>query len=314
MSLASDKLHTDYIAIIANIRSGKAKQIASNIHSIESVLTQHSIQFRYFPTTSLEELENAIAICKKYNTTRYILLGGDGSLHQLINALNRQEISLSAIHICLLPFGTGNDYIRNFRQQNISELINAFIQDKFQKVDIASIDRKNENPRLFVNMLGLGLNSEVLKRMAKYKFLGEISYYIGLIEAFICYKGIQLTLDIDGERQHIQGLIVSIGLGKYAGGNMKLCPNAILDDGFFDINIIPNLSFWKLLRNIHRLQDGSYLKYIPAKSFRAKTIRLISPESLDIEADGEWIEGYQGKINLMKQSLNICGDFIQSST
>jgi diacylglycerol kinase (ATP) len=99
--------------------------------------------------------------------------------------------------------------------------------------------------------------------------------------------------------------LLTVGIGQYAGGNMKLCPEAVLDDGLFDINIIQKVSKKDLILNLYRLRDGSYLKYIDCLSQKAKKIEIMSSNTLTAEADGEFYGTGIASFEIVERKINV---------
>ena len=95
-------------------------------------------------------------------------------------------------------------------------------------------------------------------------------------------------MEIDNE-QVFKGEIFSLNVGicQYNGGGMKQVPNAIPDDGLFDVTLIKKAS--KLLPIVHfnKLYKGTLIDLPFVSAFRGKHIRIRSVEKLYLEADGE---------------------------
>lgn len=234
-----------------------------------------------------------------------VICGGDGSLHHLVNLLIKNHSNnIDEFKIALLPFGTGNDWVRNFSLKPFNHIINKISNNETRKIDIGKIEFANNDKRYFVNLCGVGFNTQVITNVDKFKKLGAISYYLALVYTLIGYKAEKIICEINNTIVDKNVFIASIGIGKFAGGNMKICPDAIIDDGFFDIKIIENTSKWNLIKNLLRLQKGTHLSYLKHLSFSSYKIEFTEPID-KIEADGELIEGKVSKIEIIPKAISF---------
>jgi YegS/Rv2252/BmrU family lipid kinase len=293
------------ITLIANLASNNFRDQNQFDQYVFDQLTKNGFEVSLCQTTSLAELEKAVADSLNLGIKEFVSIGGDGSLHHLVNQLFAQSEDITRIKLAVLPKGTGNDYIRNFNFNSKREIVDALIKENFRPIDVGVLYYENETKH-FINMLGIGFSAAVVEKLGRYKWLGGLSYYIALIDTFFNYKSEKITFEIDGQIFNTDCFQLSVGLGKFAGSNMKLCPSAIVDDGLLDINIIEKVSFWKLIRYIHTLKDGSYLKHIPSKSFQTKSIKLKDSKGIKCEADGEEIS-VPTAINIIEKAIKfIC--------
>lgn len=276
------------IALIANLASHNSRNQSRFDHFVYEYLSKNGLEVSLHQTGSLSELEIAVRDSLDLGVMEFVAIGGDGSLHHLVHQIYIQSNDISLIKLAVLPKGTGNDYIRNFNFKSKREIIDAIIKENCQPVDIGILDY-GASKRPFINMLGVGFSAAVVKKLHRYKWLGGLSYYLALVSTFFNYRSAKIELEIDEQKMKSDCFQLSIGIGKYAGNNMKLCPNATIDDGLFEVNIIEKVSLWKLMRYLHTLKDGSYLEHIPSRSFKAKSVNILNHTQLNCEADGEGV-------------------------
>lgn len=279
-------LHSRKLALIANLASRNHQDQSRFDQYVLDTLEKQQIQVILYKTINLEDLENAVKDCLEAEIKEFVAIGGDGSLHHLINQLFAHTDDITQIKLAIIPKGTGNDYIRNFNFKSKREIIESILSEKYTQVDLGCLHYSG-GQHYFINMLGIGFSAAVVKNLIKYKWLGGLSYYFALIETFFRYQSQDISIELDGKTYQYSCFQLSIGIGKYAGHNMKLCPNAVINDGLLDVNIIEKVSLWELIRYLHTLKDGSYLQHIPSRSFQAKEVKLLNVSYLNCEADGE---------------------------
>lgn len=227
-----------------------------------------------------------------------IVVGGDGTLNEAVNGIMRQfRFPSDEIRIGMITVGTGNDWGRMYEippeykgQVKILKKGHTFLQDVgVVKYRYAS----DEEKRYFVNIAGMGYDALVAKKTNSLKQIGKggvITYMISLLSGLFQYENTELSIEADGEQVYSgQVFSLSIGICKFNGGGMMQLPNAIPDDGLFDVTLIEKTTKMRVIRNIKNLYDGSFIKMKEVKTFTGKKFSIIANPSdkLNLETDGE---------------------------
>jgi YegS/Rv2252/BmrU family lipid kinase len=254
-----------------------------------SYLQQNEIASKSILTFDLEELQIKLYEALRQGFKEFLVLGGDGSLHHLVNILMKQElVPFYDISVGILPCGTGNDWLRTYYQKNVTEsVLKSVVENKTKKQDIGKIIKNQSEVIYFVNIAGVGFNGFLMQYIDKFKKLGDWAYYVAIFYTFWHFRAVSLCVENHLKKRCLEAFVISIGICKYAGGNMKLCPDAVPNDGLFDINIIEKVSFIDLLKNILFLKDGSYIHRMGIKTERCTILNITSNETMYLEADGE---------------------------
>ncbi len=119
---------------------------------------------------------------------------------------------------------------------------------------------------------------------------GTMAYLYNLATGLFQYENVQLSIIVDGsEVVNDKVFSMSIGICRYNGGGMMQLPNAIPDDGLYDITVIRKTTKWRIVKNIKNLYDGSFISLPEVDTFRGKTINITSTprHSIHLETDGE---------------------------
>jgi YegS/Rv2252/BmrU family lipid kinase len=277
------------IALICNVQTGLNSKKRLALEFATSYLKQNEIASHSIHTFDLEELQIKLYEALRQGFKEFLVLGGDGSLHHLVNILMKQElVPFYDISVGVLPCGTGNDWLRTYYDKNVTEsVLKSVVENKTKKQDIGKIIKNQSEIIYFVNIAGVGFNGFLMQYIDKFKKIGDWAYYVAIFYTFWHYKPVNVSIENHFKKSSIVAFMISIGICKYAGGNMKLCPEAISDDGLFEVNVIENVSFWDLIKNILFLKDGSYIQKMNIKTQRCTSIYIHSPEILYLEADGE---------------------------
>ncbi len=228
---------------------------------------------------------HATKIAKKYaneKENRIYSVGGDGTANEVLNGMVGAKNAMA-----VLPGGSGNDFIRTLAKKcTIKNYFFNVINGKQKLVDVGKLDN-----RYFLNIASVGMDAKATYEAIKYKrnsiLGGKMAYIIGGLLAFKNHHSYNLEIKIDGEYYKQSVMMIIIANGKYYGGGIKASPKADIDDGLFNITLLPKCSFLDLLGNAYYFVLGmqNKSKYFIRK--KAKKIEIYSKCLLPIQFDGE---------------------------
>lgn len=253
------------------------------------------IHFSEYPHHAIELVKQLI---EETGHMQLIAVGGDGTLNEVVNGIfQQQRIKPEEITLGLITIGTGNDWGRMYKmprsykkQVKILKKGHALLQDVGK---VKYLHDTEENSRYFVNIAGMGFDALVAKKTNILKEKGSggpLSYLYSLVTGLFQFHPVHL--DIENEDKTLfSGKIfsISIGICSYNGGGMKQLPNAIPNDGLFDVTIIKKMPKNKVLRSIHKVYDGTFIHMKEVVTFTGKefTIKSSPTHKAFLETDGE---------------------------
>jgi diacylglycerol kinase (ATP) len=158
-----------------------------------------------------------------------VAVGGDGTVHEVAAACAGTGRVMG-----VLPLGTGNDYVKALGiSGDLRRALGVLVDGEVRVVDAGEV-----NGVPFNNGLGIGFDAEVAEGVAKApSYLpgaGRYAWSVGrLFWGFECHDA---TLRLDGEKAvEAKTILVAVALGTTYGSMFRLAPEAILDDGLFDV-------------------------------------------------------------------------------
>lgn len=226
---------------------------------------------------------------------RIIIVGGDGTMNEVVNGIFRQDSCQSnEVVLGMITVGTGNDWGKMYNiPQGYEEAIAAIKAGKTRLQDVGravyTLNGTREQ-RYFANIAGLGFDASVVKRTNIQKTLGKSgksSYYSALLKSLTSYKTTNTRVTVNENSTENDTFSISIGIGKFSGGGMMQTPEAVIDDGLFDITVIKSMNKLEIIRSLKMLYDGSILKHPKIISFKGEKIRIESEPEINLEVDGE---------------------------
>ena len=313
-------VHKWFAIVNPQAGSGKGKV---DWPKIKSLLKLNGILFDFalteFKYHAVELTVNAINNGYK----RILAVGGDGTINEVVNGIFiQQKFPTTDIVIGVISVGTGNDWSRMYNiPQEYEGKVAAIRVEKHFLQDVGIVEYEESmvrNTRYFVNTAGVGFDAEVARRTNHLKesgHKGKILYAGSLIKALISFKPSDISITVDGKKLEGRIFSLTIGIGKYNGGGMMQVPNAVPDDGLFDVTVIRQLRRFEIVRNIYRLYNGTILSHPKISGHKGSSVVVSSDVPIDIEVDGESLGVSPFTFSIIPKGINVVvGPSFRSTT
>lgn len=292
------KNNTRKYLVIVNLHAG-SKKCERDWPEIKELLQNAGFDMHIvFTKYQNHALQLTKELIEKEGFKKLIVVGGDGTLNEVVNSVFKQNrFRTMEIQIGLITVGTGNDWGRMYEiPESYKEQVKILKEERFILQDIGVVKYRyasDEDNRYFANIAGMGYDALVAKKTNLMKQKGKggaVVYLLNLLSGLFQYKNVQLDILADGKKVFSGKVFsMSIGICKYNGAGMMQLPNAIPDDGLFDVTLIKKTTKMRVVRNIKNLYDGSFIKMPEVETFTGKKFTIISTPSnkLYLETDGE---------------------------
>lgn len=237
-----------------------------------------------------------------------IAVGGDGTLHEVINGVLQSNIPANEYPaIGLLPHGSANDFARTARISNsIEELIELIQSNTTQKIDLGKIIiQQTQETRYFINIAGVGLGPEVVQNLEQSSsVLGPgFNFFKHIIKGFLSYVKKEVSCTSSTWQWKGKLLQMAVANGRYYGNAICTAPDAKLTDGQFQVVIFGDLSIWDYLKNLGNLKKGVKINLPQVSYHDANEVLLESNDSCGIEADGEYVGLAPATISVLPKAI-----------
>lgn len=219
-----------------------------------------------------------------YDNKVIIVLGGDGSLHEVVNLCVGHDIAIG-----LIPTGTGNDFAKNFSYKNFK------IEDTFN-LKIKPIDLIKINNSYCVNVTSLGFDTEVLQSAYSYlekdKSLGKKAYIYAVMDRIrkLSYQDLKIDLCLADKRNislDDQFLISAICNGGFYGSGFNPAPDAKIDDGLINFVTCYKFPKFRLIPLIIKYKKGKHKSSSYLDEFKVLAGKIYSKKQFIANIDGE---------------------------
>ncbi len=231
---------------------------------------------------------------------RMIAIGGDGTVHTVVNAL--RDVGLERKYrLAVIPFGTANDVAKSLGLpiRDHDALARIAMSDHFGAFDVGKVRiRRDERYEecAFVDSVSVGMDADILSTRKKFRDLkGYLSYVPAIAERAVSQQSIDVRITCDDRVIDARVLNLIINNAPTYAGELKL-PGSLADDGLLDLYLFNRIEYAsKLLSfaikqaDLLELGVSDLLEDLTEnqRTFRGKHIkvRMASPRSLQV--DGE---------------------------
>ena len=166
-----------------------------------------------------------------------LALGGDGTISEVADGVLTAGKGATA-EIGLIPRGTGGDFRRTLElPEEIAAAARHIRQSPARPVDAGRVRYRvdgGEEVRHFINVASFGFSSAVARRAnaSSKRFGGKMAFLSATLRELFVHDHKDVWLSIDGkERRQLRVMLAAIGNGRFFGGGMKICPEALLEIG-----------------------------------------------------------------------------------
>ena len=211
-----------------------------------------------------------------------IVAGGDGTVHETINAMLSEEID---VPLGLIPSGTCNDFATHLGfSKDIPRCLSAVKKGEWRTVDVGTV-----NGEYFLNVASAGLLTSVAHTVdvTLKNTIGRMAYYLKGLGELPNFRSLRVRVDADGqlfEEDILFFLIMNSGM---VGSFPTLAPKAKIDDGKLDVLIVNKCKIPELMGLLISIFAGRHTQSSHIRHLQATNIRIECDEPVESDLDGE---------------------------
>ncbi|MBI4519420.1 MAG: diacylglycerol kinase family lipid kinase [Gemmatimonadetes bacterium] len=275
------------VAVILNPASnhGAGARIRQRV---EAALSRRQVRYTLHVTEGPGHATQLAASLASGQGTAIVAVGGDGTVHEVANGL--LQSSGEPPPLAIVPVGTGNDFYRMVGvPRSVEQAIDLLRHGRVRRFDVGRV-RWSAHTRYFVNLLGIGVDTEVLRQRERFHRLPGLAQYLAaLLVALARFRAVHLRIHIEGgETLAGEALIAAFTVGPSAGGGFLLTPDALPDDGKLDLCWVRRLTLPQIARYLPLVMRGRHTQLSEVHMRRLRCARVTSSgEPFRFEMDGE---------------------------
>jgi len=222
--------------IINPISGGHNK--AKILKTIPKILDNRKFDISFVHTKRIDEAKKISKMAVEKNIDIIVAVGGDGTINEIASQLVNTNTALA-----IIPCGSGNGLARDLgislQYKKAIKLINSMIT---KKIDVGCC-----NNQYFFSLAGVGFDAKVaydFNRGLKRQLLGYVWY---ILKDYFNTKEQYFEIDMENEKIIGDFFFITIANCSQWGYNVRVAPNAELDDGILTVNFGKKPSFFSLI-------------------------------------------------------------------
>jgi YegS/Rv2252/BmrU family lipid kinase len=280
------------VLFIVNEKSGngRGKKIWAQV---EVQLRKKGTEYLKMTTNSqAEAISRTDELLQRSKLKAIAVIGGDGTLHGLLPL-----ILAAGIPYGLIPSGSGNDSARALGiPLNPIRALDLILAGHTRCIDLLETKTEDGEPQLTLTAVAVGLDAAVAadvngsnyKRWCNKFGVGSFAYIIGLFRALAVFKPRSIKVTMDGvSREFTRGWLSAIANVSTYGGGLKICPNALPDDGNLHVCIVHGCSVWRVFLIFPTILNGTHVKLPYVTILSGRAVQIETPASMLAFGDGE---------------------------
>lgn len=236
--------------------------------------------------------------------TLVVAAGGDGTVHEVLNGLmSITEKDRPALGV--LPTGSGNDTRRTLGvPDDLAAAALTLATGERHRFDVGLC-----NGIYFSNSFAAGLDAKVTAKAVEYKVTTRRSglwlYLTAVLHVlFHDLASFKVLLGFDGEPPKPRDLlIIAVTQGRTYGGGFVITPDAIADDGLFDVCIVDPLGLPEALYRLPFLILGKHTGMRPVHMSRCRSLTIESDVPIPAQIDGEVLLESRYEISMLPGAI-----------
>jgi YegS/Rv2252/BmrU family lipid kinase len=261
--------------LILNPRAGRSRR-GPEAERLVRAFARHGLTVEVALT---EGPGHATALARQAGGDPVVAVGGDGTIHEVI-----QGLDLARQRLGIIPAGSGNDFVwQHGIPRDPDAAVARIAAGREQRVDLGAWEAGR-----FHNNLGFGFEAEVNRLSHQVRGVrGPALYFVALARALAGLRSYPVELTWDGGA--FTGPLATGALlnGRRVGGAFRLCPAARTDDGLLDLVTVAAMGRLGILTALGPVLRGREPR--DARIGRARTpwLRLRAAAPVPVYMDGE---------------------------
>jgi YegS/Rv2252/BmrU family lipid kinase len=287
------------VKVIMNPIAGRGRALKAKPEIIKALLaydTEFHLEETKGPNHATELARQAV----EAGFDLIIVAGGDGTLNQIVNGLGGKQVPIG-----VLALGTGNDFAAALQMpRDLGVAIDQIMGGEIQKIDLCRV-----NQRCFISSVGVGFDGEVAFHVNQgfQKLRGKAAYLCSVFKTLFAYQSRRIKLNVDGLVMEFTSLLVAVTNSPTYGGGFRINPEALVNDGLFDVCAVQHMRIPEILCCLPLLMPGWHRNLKKVRMLKGRQITLESDQPFHYQLDGEVFTDKTLRFTIFPQALLIKG-------
>ncbi|HEU4496319.1 MAG TPA: YegS/Rv2252/BmrU family lipid kinase [Flavobacterium sp.] len=236
--------------LVANPISGDVDKMPI-IEAAKNFAENANINLAVFETTGDSDEKKIRELQEKSQSERIIVVGGDGTIKMVAEALENHDVILG-----IIPGGSANGLSVDLNLPGtLEENLEIAFRSNYMEIDMISINGKKS-----LHLSDIGINAELIKNYENGNIRGKLGYALQAINTLAGLKEpFRALIETEGRTVETEARMVVIANSQKYGTGVTINPQGVMNDGKFEIVILKNLDlvvFSKILSGNMPVESG----------------------------------------------------------
>ena len=278
-----------------------------------ALLRERGMAVRLAFTTGPGDAERIARAALAAGGERFLVLGGDGTVHEVVNGLvdaaagrTRHDGTVLGV----VSSGSGCDLVRTFGLDRPPETLATHLaSSEVLPIDLGRVRYVGPDGvpqvRVFANIAEVGFGGQVARTAARLpRRLGPARYSVGIVATWGAFRRVPTRITHDGGTHASAVCNVVVANGQFFGGGMHVAPRALPTDGRL------NLQAWvgsptDVLRAGRQLRTGAHLARPDVHEWQSSAVTIEGDRPLALEADGEVLGTSPASFDVLQRAIGL---------
>jgi lipid kinase YegS len=233
-----------------------------------------------------------------------VALGGDGALNGLVNGVLAADLGEDAPPLAVVPGGTANDFAAQLglTADDPERALRLACSGKADTIDVG-----RANGRAFLNVASGGYGARITTETspALKRFLGGVAYSVSGLMMAANREASPLQVAADDFAWEGAVCLFCVGNGSQTGGGFRVCPNASLTDGMFDLLVIPDMPMDQLALVAADIVQAQRVQHADVAYVQTPRITVRGDEAFQVNLDGEPTRTSEARFEVVPRALTL---------
>lgn len=270
--------------IVANPSSGK-KQAKEYATIAQKMFEDNNLEVEVRLTEKKEDISQFSKEACKENIDILIVMGGDGTVSELINGMDKEEHKPK---VGIIPTGTVNNIAKGIGiSSNLNQAVYDLLNTQEKTVDVGKI-----NDRLFLSSVSAGSIPETVWEVSddlKEKY-GPVAYFMEGMKSINNEETYSFEIKVDGEKRNADLSLLLVGVSNSIVGIQNFFNQATYNDGKLHMFGLKNTSFGEKVTAFSKMlsDEASFMEKDIAFTLDFKKAEIsLKEKKINVALDGE---------------------------
>ena len=237
---------------------------------------------------------------------RVIAMGGDGTIHEVVNGLMTVDAPPT---LAIIPLGTGNDLARTLAlPTDPLEALALVAEGETRALDLIRVQPTDGATRYGINAAAGGFSGQVDEELTPEmkRRWGPLAFLLGAVSALPDIEAYATRIAFNDEAPTaVDAFNIVVANGRTAGGGKPVAPVANPEDGLLDVVTIEEGTLAALSQVAAQLVAGTYLDHPLVTHRRVRSVRVEASPGMWFNVDGELLTNEPVTFEAVPQALPV---------